>query len=175
MSANRPKSAAESDDSLSDDVEMIEGVLRLSELHANDEMTPRVDIEGYDLDLPEELADIPVPAFMIQPIVENGVRHARHDDGSLNIHISVRAEGNDLYIVIADDGVGMSEEKRKNIMHAKSTSGLGIAVRNINDRVTGYFAPGSNMSYESKLGKGTTVTLYLKDALILNKDKVLGD
>ena len=33
------------------DAEMIEGVLRLSELCANDEMTPRVDIVGYDLDL----------------------------------------------------------------------------------------------------------------------------
>ncbi len=32
------------------DVEMIEGVLRLSELQANDEMTPRVDIEGLDSD-----------------------------------------------------------------------------------------------------------------------------
>lgn len=36
------------------DAEMIEGVLRLSELHANDEMTPRVDVVGYDLELPEE-------------------------------------------------------------------------------------------------------------------------
>lgn len=36
------------------DVEMIEGVLRLSELSANDEMTPRVDIETYDLDLSQE-------------------------------------------------------------------------------------------------------------------------
>ena len=36
------------------DAEMVEGVLRLSELCANDEMIPRVDIEGYDLDRPEE-------------------------------------------------------------------------------------------------------------------------
>lgn len=35
------------------DAEMVEGVLRLSELSANDEMTPRVDIEGYDIDLDE--------------------------------------------------------------------------------------------------------------------------
>ena len=47
------ESAAENDEGLRADVERIEGVLRLSELHANDEMTPRVDIEGYDLDLPE--------------------------------------------------------------------------------------------------------------------------
>lgn len=36
------------------DSEMIEGVLRLSELSANDEMTPRVDIEGFDLTRGEE-------------------------------------------------------------------------------------------------------------------------
>ena len=36
------------------DAKMVEGVLRLSELCANDEMTPRVDIEGYDVDTTEE-------------------------------------------------------------------------------------------------------------------------
>ena len=35
------------------DAQMVEGVLRLSELCANDEMTPRVDIVGYDIDLDE--------------------------------------------------------------------------------------------------------------------------
>lgn len=35
------------------DAEMVEGVLRLARLSASDEMTPRVDIEGCDLDLPE--------------------------------------------------------------------------------------------------------------------------
>jgi len=48
-------SAAEHGDVSAKDAEMIEGVLRLSELSANDEMIPRVDIEGYDRDLPEEV------------------------------------------------------------------------------------------------------------------------
>ncbi len=43
------ESAAERGEFASDDAEMIEGVLRLSELHANDEMTPRVDIEGLEI------------------------------------------------------------------------------------------------------------------------------
>lgn len=47
------ETAAEHGDFSSADVEMIEGVLRLSELSASDEMTPRVDMEAYDLDLPE--------------------------------------------------------------------------------------------------------------------------
>jgi len=46
------EAAAEKGDFAKADAEMIEGVLRLSELHANDEMTPRVDIEGVDSELP---------------------------------------------------------------------------------------------------------------------------
>ena len=48
------ESAAERGDVSAADAEMVEGVLRLSELCANDEMTPRVDIEGYDIDRNEE-------------------------------------------------------------------------------------------------------------------------
>ena len=47
------ESAAERGDVSAADAEMVEGVLRLSELCANDEMTPRVDIEGYDIDYDE--------------------------------------------------------------------------------------------------------------------------
>jgi len=47
-------SAAEGGELSSRGAEMVDGVLRLSELCANDEMTPRVDVDGYDIDLPEE-------------------------------------------------------------------------------------------------------------------------
>ena len=47
------ENAAEHGDISAADVRMVEGVLRLSELCANDEMTPRVDIMGYDMDLDE--------------------------------------------------------------------------------------------------------------------------
>jgi CBS domain containing-hemolysin-like protein len=47
------ESAAENGEMSKTDAAMVEGVLRLSELCANDEMTPRVDIIGYDIDLPE--------------------------------------------------------------------------------------------------------------------------
>ena len=47
------ESATERGDFSSEDTAMIEGVLRLSELCANDEMTPRVDMKVYDMDLPE--------------------------------------------------------------------------------------------------------------------------
>lgn len=53
------ESAVENGEFAQADAEMIEGVLRLSELHANDEMTPRVDIEGLDIDRPADVqADV---------------------------------------------------------------------------------------------------------------------
>lgn len=45
------ENAAERGEFASADAEMIEGVLRLSEIHANDEMTPRVDMEVFDIDI----------------------------------------------------------------------------------------------------------------------------
>lgn len=44
------ESAAERGDFSEADAEMVEGVLRLSDVRASDEMTPRVDVEGYDVD-----------------------------------------------------------------------------------------------------------------------------
>jgi two-component system sensor histidine kinase LytS len=122
------------------------------------------DMLELDVDIPEEAEDILIPAFMVQPIVENSVQHARPADRKLTVKVQAHLEGDDLYIVVSDNGVGMSEEVRRNIMHAKSDTGLGIAIRNIKERVTGYFGPDSSMDFESTLGKGTVVTLFLKDA-----------
>ena len=75
------ESAAEKGTVSARDAEMVEGVLRLSELSANDEMTPRVDIEGYDTDLDESRRRAAVaaarhrylPAFRRTPDAIEGV------------------------------------------------------------------------------------------------------
>ena len=51
------ENAAEHGEFAPADAEMIEGVLRLSEIHANDEMTPRVDMEVYDIDLEKTVGE----------------------------------------------------------------------------------------------------------------------
>lgn len=75
------ESAAEKGTVSARDAEMVEGVLRLSELSANDEMTPRVDIEGYDTDLDDSRRSAAVaaarhrylPAFRRTPDAIEGV------------------------------------------------------------------------------------------------------
>ena len=115
-------------------------------------------------DVPEDLAELCVPPFMVQPLVENCVRHAMPAKGCLNITVSARRENeDDLAISVSDDGVGMDEASLARIKQVGASSdGLGIAVRNINERVHGFYGPESHMYVESEEGVGTTVTLFLK-------------
>ena len=108
--------------------------------------------------------------IFIREVVSNGcdaITKLRMVDSAAaqgcSIHVEVDKAARELRFI--DDGVGMTEEVRQNILHAKSDTGLGIAIRNINERVTGYFGPDSYMDFQSEVGKGTTVTLCLRGAV----------
>ena len=118
---------------------------------------------GIESQIPEEIEELEVPSFMIQPLVENSIKHAFPAEGKLTISIHGERKDDDIYIYVSDDGIGMTEEALDNILHPVSDTGLGIAVKNVNDRLRGYFGEGSRMIIESELGKGTFVTLFLKD------------
>ena len=113
------------------------------------------------LDEEEGVQDMLVPPFLIQPLVENAVRHAMPSEGKLTIKLSAWVEDTYLKIRVEDNGVGMSEETCANIMHPESSTGMGIAVKNVHDRIIGYFGSQSGMDVQSELGKGTTVTMSL--------------
>lgn len=106
-----------------------------------------------------ELQDMLVPPFIIQPIVENAVKHAMPQEGKLTVSILAQVDGDDVVVEVRDDGVGMSEQACQNIMHPESQTGLGIAVKNVHDRMKGFFGPDACMEVESELGKGTRVML----------------
>ena len=113
-------------------------------------------------DIDPRVDDMMVPPFLMQPLVENAVRHAMPSEGKLTITVTGEVEGEDVIVRVADDGVGMTEEARTNILHPESSTGLGIAVKNVHDRICGYFGPGTYMDVESELGAGTCVKLVLK-------------
>ena len=119
-------------------------------------------------DVPEGLEVMMMPSFLIQPLVENCVHHGRPAEGKLTICIRARQEGKMFTVDVIDDGVGMDEEARQHILNPESSTGLGIAVRNVNERVQGYFGPGSHMEVESAPGKGTTVRLVMNVESVVN-------
>ncbi|MEG0323897.1 MAG: histidine kinase [Raoultibacter sp.] len=124
------------------------------------------DRVSIDVDVEPEVEDMMIPPFLIQPLVENAVRHAMPSEGLLEIEVTGVCEGNDVLVCVSDNGVGMTDEARMNILHPQSSKGLGIAVKNVNDRIRGYFGPGTHMEIESELGAGTKVTLVLKNGAI---------
>ena len=119
-----------------------------------------------DVDIEPGLEDLMVPAFMVQPLVENAVRHAMPQEGTLSIAVTAQSDGNDVYIAVADNGIGMDVEQQRKLLSPSASKGLGIAMKNISERLTGYYGTESRMEVESTPGKGTRVQMYLKDALL---------
>jgi two-component system, LytTR family, sensor histidine kinase LytS len=122
---------------------------------------------SIETEVNDDVRALMVPAFMIQPLVENSVKHAMPAEGKLTIYIAGKIVGSDAYLYVSDDGIGMDKESLDNIMNPDSQTGLGIAVKNINDRLRGYYGTDSYMDIKSELGKGTQVTLFLKDCASL--------
>jgi len=103
-----------------------------------------------------------LPAFMLQPLVENAVGHGmRPEGGTLRVTISARVEGSSMTVIVADDGVGISADRLPNVFEPGFGTGLGIALRNIRDRLTGYFGRDSRFLIHSTEGVGTTVEMVI--------------
>lgn len=116
----------------------------------------------YFTDCSPETLEILVPSFMLQPLVENAVKHglsARSRGGK----ILVRAwkEKRRLWISVADTGEGMDTEKLEAIKKALKEGdeqGTGIGVGNIYRRIHAMYRDGEMFLY-SRPGCGTAVQL----------------
>ncbi len=107
-----------------------------------------------------------VPAFIVQPIVENAVNHGKREEGPLDIRIKVYESGDDLVVSVHDDGVGIKPELIDTVVESGSDAGMGLALKNVQARLKGYFGEESGLQIESEYGKGTTVFLTMHDALL---------
>lgn len=112
-------------------------------------------------DVAPDALEVLVPAFIVQPIVENCVQHGIAADRPLNIRVSARRTGDVVRIVVADDGVGIPAGDLPRVLETGFGKGLGIALKNVDDRLQGHFGPGSGLAVSSTEGAGTTVTVTL--------------
>ena len=117
--------------------------------------------------------ELPVPSFLVQPIVENAVRHAMRDEGALHVDVQVATDGDDILIAVADDGLGMDKDVADRLLAdateprqqaAGGSRGAGMALRNVAERLERFYGVGSGVEIVSKPGEGTCVTLRLSDA-----------
>ncbi|WP_295750738.1 sensor histidine kinase [uncultured Oscillibacter sp.] len=104
--------------------------------------------------------------LIIQPILENAIYHgcaSAEDDGV--IRVTARREGEDLLIDVEDNGLGMRPEVAESLLDEDRpevrTSGSGIGVRNVHQRIALTFGMGYGLTIFSEPDEGTLVRLRL--------------
>jgi two-component system LytT family sensor kinase len=129
---------------LSRELEMVERYLAIEHARFGDRLS-------YHVDVPAELQPAMVPAFLLQPLVENAVRHGlepRPGAGSLSIR--ARREASILHLEVADNGVGLPEL-------APTREGIGL----VNTRARLRELYNGNAHLELRSGDGVTVEITL--------------
>ncbi len=113
-------------------------------------------------DVDDDTLEQPLPAFMLQPLVENAIGHGMRADGStLTVSIGAHCESGAVVLTVTDDGAGIPAGRLDSVFEPATSKGLGIALRNVRDRLKGHFGPDSALSIESVEGRGTTVVLRI--------------
>lgn len=115
-----------------------------------------------------------IPKLLLQPVIENAIYHElelKMGEGNIKIHIT--AADSSLKINVADDGLGMSQEKVDELNRdyedgeeeeSSETGGRrhnGVAIRNIKKRLKLYWGDAAYMVIVSDLGVGTQVHISM--------------
>ncbi|WP_226035480.1 sensor histidine kinase [Aquibacillus saliphilus] len=121
-----------------------------------------------DVQLEDDI-DFVVPPLLIQPLVENAVRHGvnmKKEGGTVSIRITKLTQGH--LIKVSDDGVGMTNEKLRDILDQTFSNEDGIGLQNIQNRMHRLF--GKGLQIESSLGEGTTISVIIPDRRIYQNE-----
>ena len=110
--------------------------------------------------LDPDTLDIIVPSILLQPLVENSIKHglsAKVGGGSITLRS--RLQEGKLLIQVEDDGVGMSAPPA--VAAQTMSSGRGIGMMNVAERLHVLFGDEGKMIVQSRDGQGTLVMLEL--------------
>ncbi|WP_194540550.1 histidine kinase [Paenibacillus sp. JZ16] len=138
---------------IKDEVQHIKAYLDL-QLIMND---GRFDVD-YQID--EEVLDTEIIHFILQPIVENAIKHGFVEAGGADYHIHIgvsRVEGG-MKLIVSDNGVGMTPAQAARLLAGESG---GCGVRNVNDRIKLYYGLDYGLDIHSEPGSGTEVSMVI--------------
>lgn len=141
---------------LRDELEFIDDYLAIELERFGDKLRVAKDIDPA-------AADLRVPSMLLQPLVENSIKHgiaARLEGGTITLR--ARLSGGRLRIEVEDDGVGMPATKPATMENA--TPGTGIGVNNVRERLDVLYNHDSAMLIESRPGCGTRILIEIPAA-----------
>lgn len=117
------------------------------------------------IDIPDELREYYVPKMILQPMVENALIHGLENKVGMGyIYVIARKMQGKLCITIRDNGVGISEQRMKEIVEKNKfgkQSQSSIGIDNVNQRIKMVYGPQFGLDVESVYGKGTAVHMWL--------------
>jgi sensor histidine kinase YesM len=114
----------------------------------------QVRMEGrlrYSLDVPPDLESYPLPSLLLQPLVENAIRHGlepKVEGGEVTMR--ARRESGKVVVEIADSGVGF----------APTTRG-GVGLTNLRERLRLLFGDSASLEISDAPGAGSRVSVSL--------------
>jgi hypothetical protein len=110
---------------------------------------------AYRLDLPDDLRELPVPPLLLQPLVENAIRHGLEPQvQGGEITVGARREGQRLLIDVRDTGAGIDKAG------APSEDG-GFGLAQVRERLATVYGPQSTLSLSALATGGTCATITL--------------
>ena len=130
-----------------------------------------VDIEAVrfgeklrvEKEIAEETLEFVVPSMLLQPLIENSIKHGlepRISGGTVTLRS--RLEGDRLVIEVEDDGVGV--EPGRDVTEPVSglvREGFGIGLRNVRERIQVLYGDDATVEMVSRPGRGTRVRLSI--------------
>lgn len=156
--------------SLGEELENVENYLVLQKYRYMDKFEDEICCS-------EELRWNQIPKVILQPIVENAIFHGIAPmDGKGKLRISAEIKEDKLQILVEDNGVGMSEIVRENLLNEKehhSGDMRKIGIVNVYRRIREICGEEYGFQIESKEGAGTKVIIYLP--IIKNENMLFVD
>lgn len=136
--------------SLGDEIKLIENYLDIEKTRFEERLRVKIEI-------PQGLKKLNVPTLILQPLVENAVKHGISEaksGGDVKISAELKIESGDtfLYLSVADTGAGFD--------NTTSKSG-GIGLENIRQRLRSHYGKKAHLTIESDLRKGTRAEIKL--------------
>ncbi|CAM4231262.1 two-component system sensor histidine kinase YesM [Paenibacillus endophyticus] len=145
-----------------EEVDAVRDYIDLQNIRYDHSFNVRLSIEPACL-------DVPIPRFILQPLVENALYHGFDDDDRGEIEVAITRANSSLFLRVKDNGKGIPEDKLLAMLEEENDqlrkSGLGIGLRYVKKMLDVYYGTEAQLTMESGTGIGTTIAIRLPDTI----------
>jgi two-component system sensor histidine kinase LytS len=93
------------------------------------------------VDAPPDTLAVRLPPLLVQPLVENAIKHGK-TDRPLNLLVRARLRRGRLRVTVRDDGRGIARDAIERVLEPGVGEGTGIGLANVNLRLTAHYGEG---------------------------------